>query len=97
MIIEPISLELSSEISTEQSNLSVQQIDFADFLNQGIDKVNTDLLIADKAIQGYVLESGVDVQDVMLAVEEANMSLQLATEVRNKLLEGIQELMRMQL
>ena len=32
----------------------------------------------------------------MIAMEEANVSLQLMVEVRNKLLESYQELMRMQ-
>jgi len=97
MIIEPIGLELLSNMHNEYESSPVQSVDFSALLNQGLDQVNSNLLTADKAVEDYVLQKGVDVQDVMLALEEANMSLQLAVEVRNKLLEGFQELMRMQL
>jgi flagellar hook-basal body complex protein FliE len=39
---------------------------------------------------------GVEVQDVMVAMEKAGTSLQLTMAVRNKLLEAYQELSRMQ-
>lgn len=97
MIIEPIGLELLSGVQSEYEPSPVQNINFGDFLTQGVDHVNSNLLSADKAVENYVLEKGVDVQDVMLALSEANMTLELAVEVRNKLLEGFQELMRMQL
>jgi len=42
------------------------------------------------------LGSGVPLHQVMLANEEASISFQLMVEVRNKLLESYQELMRMQ-
>ncbi len=37
-----------------------------------------------------------DVHAVMVAMEEANLALQLAIQVRNRLLESYQELLRMQ-
>ncbi|MCS7172060.1 MAG: flagellar hook-basal body complex protein FliE [Armatimonadetes bacterium] len=37
-----------------------------------------------------------DVHAVMVAMEEANLALQLAIQVRNRLLEAYQELIRMQ-
>ncbi|MEM1118704.1 MAG: flagellar hook-basal body complex protein FliE [Bacteroidota bacterium] len=36
------------------------------------------------------------VHDVMIALNQAELHFQLLTEVRNKLLDGYQELMRMQ-
>lgn len=42
------------------------------------------------------LGSGVPLHQIMLANEEASISFQLMVEVRNKLLESYQELMRMQ-
>ena len=38
----------------------------------------------------------VEVHDVMVAAEEAQLAFELLLEVRNKLLEGYQEIMRMQ-
>ena len=37
-----------------------------------------------------------DVHQVMVAVEEAGIALDLMLEIRNKVLEGYQELIRMQ-
>lgn len=39
----------------------------------------------------------VDIHNLMLAIEEAGIAMQLTIEVRNKLVEAYQEIMRMQL
>ena len=38
----------------------------------------------------------VELHDVMIAMEEADLSLRLALQVRNKLVEAYQEIQRMQ-
>ena len=48
--------------------------------------------ITDDMVTGKVTE----VHDVMIAAKESELAFQLLVEVRNKLLEGYQELMRMQ-
>lgn len=50
--------------------------------------------VAKDAVTG--LTSGVPLHQAMLAVQESDVSFQLMVEVRNKLLESYQELMRMQ-
>ena len=52
---------------------------------------------ASDAVQGVLTGQGVPLHRAMLSVEEANVSFQLMVEVRNKLLESYQELMRMQI
>jgi len=49
---------------------------------------------ADKLVEGLATGEVTDVHQVMLAVEEANMALDLLIEVRNKLLEAYQEISR---
>lgn len=68
---------------------------FASFLKQAIDgvaaqeaKVHT---INDQFIIGQA-----DVNDVMIASSKAELSLALVTQVRNKVVEAYQEIMRMQ-
>ena len=48
--------------------------------------------------QGLQLAAGqqVDLHDVMIAQDRASLSLDLAVQVRNKLVESYQEIMRMQ-
>lgn len=59
--------------------------------------VNDALLKSDDISRRYAAEDAVDVQDVVLAIERAQMHLELAVQVRNKVVEGMQELLRMQL
>jgi flagellar hook-basal body complex protein FliE len=47
-------------------------------------------------IPAAVLDAGIDVHQVMIAQEEASITFELLMEVRNKLLEGYQQLMQMQ-
>ena len=51
---------------------------------------------AGHAIDTMVSGEAADVHQVMVAVEQAGIALDLMLEVRNKVLEGYQELMRMQ-
>lgn len=62
-----------------------------------LESVNDALLQSDEISRRYAAEGGVDVQDVVLALERAKMHLELAVQVRNKVVEGMQELLRMQL
>ena len=59
-----------------------------------IDKaVNT----ANDTLQQYALGKGVATHELMLQLETAKYELQMAIEVRNKVVEAYQELLRMQL
>ncbi len=69
---------------------------FLDLVEKFIADVNTDLQAAsiakDKLIEGRVD----NMVALMATVEKADISLRLATELRNKALEAYQEIMRMQ-
>lgn len=51
---------------------------------------------AGEAVAGLATGAGVPLHQAVIAMEEASVSFQLMVEVRNKLLESYQELMRMQ-
>ena len=58
---------------------------------------NQDQVVSDQAIQDFVLQKpNTSVQQVVMAVAEAEMSFQFFMEVRNKLIDSYNELMRMQ-
>lgn len=70
---------------------------FADYLRQAMDQVVRDQEVArDMAVQ---LAAGNvrDLAEVMVASERAALSLGLVVQVRNKVLEAYQEIMRMPL
>lgn len=98
MNVEPISLASLGELNLEldaTSRSANGDLGFSDVILRGIASVNESIHSADKVTQSYVLGNEADVQDVMLALEEASLAMQLAVEIRNKTVEGIQELMRM--
>jgi flagellar hook-basal body complex protein FliE len=69
---------------------------FATVLAQGLDGVNGALIRADAMLAQAALDGSQPPHQVMLALEEARLSFHLALQVRNRLLEGYQELLRMQ-
>ena len=52
---------------------------------------------AGDSVSGLLSGQNVSLHQTMIAMEEASISFQLMVEVRNKLLESYQELMRMQI
>jgi flagellar hook-basal body complex protein FliE len=51
---------------------------------------------ANRAVEGFVTGDVADVHDVMIAMTKADISFRLMLEVRNRLVEAYQEVMRMQ-
>lgn len=69
---------------------------FGRLLGQALDSLNRIQAEADISSARLAAGEPVDLHDVMLAVEEADLSLRLALQMRNKLLEAYQEINRMQ-
>lgn len=69
---------------------------FEDILKGQLDKVNEKQLESEKITDDFIKGEDVEVHDVMIKNEEAKLSMQLAVQVRNKLLEAYQEINRMQ-
>lgn len=70
--------------------------DFGSQLTQAIDSVNQAQVQRDQLVEGMVRGEALEVHDIMSAAEEAQLAFDLMLEVRNKLLEAYQEVMRMQ-
>ena len=69
---------------------------FMDLINEFTGDVNNLQFQAGHAIDMMVTGEAADVHQVMVAVEQAGIALDLMLEIRNRVLEGYQELMRMQ-
>ncbi len=69
---------------------------FGDMLSNMVQDVNAKQVAANDAVNGMMAGDNVSLHQTMIAMEEASVSFQLMVEVRNKLLESYQELMRMQ-
>lgn len=69
---------------------------FPSFLQRMVGEVNSKQEAASASVNGLLSGQDVQLHQAMIAVEEANISFQLMVEVRNRLLESYQEIMRMQ-
>jgi flagellar hook-basal body complex protein FliE len=69
---------------------------FGPMLDRLVGEVNAKQDAASAAVHGLLSGQAVPLHQAMIAMEEASVSFQLMVEVRNKLLESYQELMRMQ-
>jgi len=69
---------------------------FGRIFENAVDKVNDAQKGADLAIEMFAAGQ-MDVHRVMIEVEKANTTLQLAIQLRDKMVEAYQEVMRMQM
>jgi flagellar hook-basal body complex protein FliE len=69
---------------------------FGDFLKDALDGVSAQEQNVTAMNDQYLL-GNVDVSQVMIASQQAELSLQLTSQVRNKVIEAYQEIMRMQM
>lgn len=70
---------------------------FAEMLDQAIQKVEGDQKTAGEMMTKLATGEINDIAQVMIASERANLSLGMAIQVRNKVIEAYQEIMRMPL
>ena len=75
---------------------SSENVDFENVLKQMLGNVNESINNGETAAESLALGDSVELHQVMLAAEQANLSLQLTVQIRNKILEAYQEVMRMQ-
>jgi flagellar hook-basal body complex protein FliE len=91
----PISVRELQEVPGD--SVAPAQSSFATVLGRVVAEVNDKQLAAGEAVNSLLAGKNVSLHQAMIAMEEASVSFQLMVEVRNKLLESYQELMRMQI
>lgn len=70
---------------------------FSDVLGRLVSEVNNKQIAAGEAMHQMQSGGNVSLHQTVIAMEEASVSFMLMVEVRNKLLESYQEMMRMQI
>jgi len=69
---------------------------FSDMLADAVSQTNEAQLDADKAAVALQTGKAENLHEVMLSMEEADISMRLLVQMRNKALDAYQEIMRMQ-
>lgn len=73
------------------------QSKFANFLKDSINQVNEAGIESNEMTNKLVKGENVDLHNVMIAAEKSNIMLQTTMEIRNKVIDAYQEMMRMQI
>jgi flagellar hook-basal body complex protein FliE len=69
---------------------------FAEALKSSIAGINQAQITADRAAENIVAGDTKNLHEAMIRLEEADISLRMMVQVRNKAVEAYQEMMRMQ-
>jgi len=72
-------------------------IGFADILKQYVDDTNDKMSKANSTATSFIKGEDVNIDEVMIKGQEASLSLQFLTQTRDKLLEGYNQLSKLQL
>ena len=83
--------------NNKESDTNTSSISFSDVLGEKIQAVNDKIIKSEETTINFINGEEEDIHNVMIATEEAKGSLQLAVEVRNKLVEAYKEILSMQL
>ena len=90
------SLQINDASSKMRLGGDVERPDFSDLVKDFAKDVNDLQLQAGHSIDMLATGQAADVHQVMVAVEEAGIARDMMLEIRNRVLEGYQELIRMQ-
>ena len=75
---------------------SSAQNSFGQMVSQGLQQVNSQLLTSQTDLQQLALGQAQNLHQIMIRLEESRLSFQLLMQVRNRLLESYQDVMKMQ-
>ncbi len=77
-------------------NAPAGEVSFQDTLNHAIGQVNQIQKTSDSKARDLATGKTNDVADVMISAEKADIALRLLVQMRNKVIEAYQDIMRMQ-
>ncbi|AGA58228.1 MAG: flagellar hook-basal body complex protein FliE [Thermobacillus sp.] len=86
-------LNTAGGVNRQSPAESVEQ--FSDYLKQAIDSVAQQEDAVRQTTERFIVGEA-DVSEMMIVSEQAKLSLQLTAQIRNKVIEAYQEIMRMQ-
>jgi flagellar hook-basal body complex protein FliE len=89
----PVSMSAESHIGAENQE---QVKSFGEYLGDALKKTNELELKSDHMNEALAAGKIDDVSQVVIASEKADMAMQLTLQVRNRVVEAYQEIMRMQ-
>ena len=88
----------NNTIDNTNKNLNESdKVNFTDVLNNAVNKVNDSQVKANNDIEALIKGDDITMHEVMLSTQEAQISMHLMLEMRNKLYDAYKELSSVQL
>lgn len=87
--------QLNVDSSINKGESKSQGVSFSEFLSNAISDVNKLQLESEQLNEAFAMGKNDNIHQVMIAAEKADIALQFTVQIRNKLLEAYQEIMRM--
>jgi len=94
-IVKPAEIP-ESPTTTQKGAAGHPQGSFGNILTTAMDRVNRLQLEADQAVTELAAGTQNDIHGTMIALEKAEVSFRLMMQVRNKIINAYEEIMRMQ-
>ena len=88
--------ETTAPQQKESAQKDEKSASFKEMLKESIEEVNKLQLEAQQTMEDLASGKDKDIQHAMMTLQKADVSLRTMMEVRNKLVEAYQEIMRMQ-
>jgi flagellar hook-basal body complex protein FliE len=95
--IAPVAGLVSPSIAAPVRTPAVGGAGFGDLLVRGLNAVDARVAQADALVASFAKGDGVPLHQVALALQDAKIAIDLATQVRTRLLESYRDFMNMQL
>jgi flagellar hook-basal body complex protein FliE len=87
---------LQAELIAPRQAVAQPAPGFGDWFTQQVGAVNDTIVTAEQDVRKLAAGEATSLHEVMMHMEEAKLSFQLLAQVRNRLLDAYQEVMRMQ-
>jgi flagellar hook-basal body complex protein FliE len=88
--------KLTTDHKVKYDRTGEGKLNFGEILKNAINSVNDAQINADDAVKSVLKGESKDIHETMVVLQKAETSLQMMLEVRNRLLEAYQEIMRTQ-
>jgi flagellar hook-basal body complex protein FliE len=95
-VVEGIGSLVPKPIAINIQPADTTKVSFQQLLASGIEATNVKIAEADRLVSAFAVDSEIPLHRVTFALEEARLSLEMMIQVRNRLIEGYQQVMNMQ-
>lgn len=94
--IEAIGALQAPAAQATQATAATAAPGFANWVEKEVSSLNAQLVTAEQGVQKLATGTAENLHEVMLQLEQARLAMQVAAQVRSKVLEAYQDVMRMQ-